>query len=409
MPKRPGSESSPWIAAAAIFALALTCRLSLPYRPHDEGDERIYQALVQQLDAGGGYTLQGHAILDESGTDRVQYGQKLFFHPPAGIALFWTFHRLAGERGFLAVQLVSFAIFFWSILLLSALVVRPFGVFEAALAAALAGFAPIMIHVTARYWLDGPVLAFSTLAATLYLLSVRRDSVRWALAAGVAMGFASLVKPTAFLIVPGLALLAAAVATDRNDRGRLTRGAIFLGTAAACYSVWLIWRWSVMGSPFPGWAGRPTQSLATVNAFVRYVTVVRAPWVYLRLLPEVLPTLIPSLLLVAAQWHRVELRQRSLALTGWIAVIVAVHVALGYLGFSKVLRYVILVSPATILLFVMQTGAAWREARSRSGVPGRFRWALLGIAAAGLVLEVGQGMNTMVVDRDLIVPWLWGL
>jgi 4-amino-4-deoxy-L-arabinose transferase-like glycosyltransferase len=383
-------------AVAAVFVVALGCRLSLPYRPHNEGDERIYRALVEQWDAGRGHTLQGHALLQEPGTDRVQYGQKLFFHPPGGIALFWAGHRLFGERGFLLVELASFALFFGAVVVLAALVIEPFGILEALLAAILAGFSPIMLHVTAHYWLDGPVLALSTLAAAFAVWGLRRESPGWMTLAGVALGAAALVKPTAFLVVPGLAALAVA----RRPLS-VKQAAIVLGCAAATFAPWLIWRWQVMGTPFPGWAGKPTQNLATLNPYVHYVTVIRKPWVYLGLLPRVHATLLPACLLGIAQWRRPALRRVSLALIVWIAFIVLVHVALGYLGFSKVLRYVILVSPAVIVLFVAQAGAAWRE-RER-------RWVLLALAAAGLMLEIVQGVRTMAFGRDLILPWPFGL
>ena len=382
--------------------LALTCRLSLPYRPHHEGDERIYTALVEQLDAGRGYTLQGHPLLEEPGTDVVQYGQKLFFHPPGGIVLFWAFRHLFGASGFLAVQLASFALFFWCVVLLARRVAPRFETIEAVIAAGLAGFAPIMLHVTAHYWLDGPLLAVATLAALIYLASVESQSARLACVAGLALGYAGLIKPTAVLIVPGLLVLAFVLASNRGTRVRRDHAAIFLGTAALVFSTWLAWRFRVMGTPFPGWAGRPTGNLATINPYVHFVTVVRGPWVYLRLLPETLPTLPVSIALLLATWSRRPLRKVSLALLSWIAVIVLVHVALGYLGFSKVLRYIILVSPATILLFVLQGGEAWRNRR------GPAAWAPAGLAAAAFVYEIGQGIHTIVASRDLIIPWPWG-
>jgi 4-amino-4-deoxy-L-arabinose transferase-like glycosyltransferase len=342
--------------------------------------------------------------LDESGTDRAQYGQKLFFHPPGGIAAFWIAHRLFGERGFLVVELASFAVFFWSTVLLAASLVDPFGVPESVLTALLSGFSPIMLQVTARYWLDGPVVALATLAAALFVLALRGRGGHALVGAGVALGLASLVKPTAFLIVPGLAALAIAIAPDRRLRVRLVDAVVVLGTAGALYAGWMVWRWRVMGSPFPGWAGRPTEHLAAINAYVHYVTVERGPWIYARLLPEVHTTLVPACVLMLAQWRRQPLRRVSLALLAWIAAIVGVHVVLGYLGFSKVLRYVILVSPAVIVLFVAQAGALWRR---RATTP--VAWVLIGLALAGGVLEIVSGVHTMVIDKDLIIPWPWGL
>jgi len=395
-----GRTRDPWIAAAIVFVVAMACRLYLPYRAHDEGDERIYHALVEQWDAGRGHTLQGHPILQEPGTDVAQYGQKLFFHPPGGIALFWLGHKVAGERGFILAEMFSFALFYVATLLLAAQVIEPFGALEASITALLAGFSPIVLHVTAHYWLDGPVLAFATLAAALAVAAVRRRHTGLAVAAGFALGAASLVKPTAFLIVPGIAAVALAV-LPRRERIGVRRSAIFLATAAMLFAPWLLWRWHVLGTPFPGWAGRPTENLATINPYVHYVTVVRSPWIYVRLLPRVHTTLVPSCLMLVAHWRIQPLRRTSLALLLWAAAIVLVHVGLGYLGFSKVLRYVILVSPALIVLFAAHAGTAWRRT-PRS-------WALVGLALVGLALEIVQGVHTMRLNKDLILPWPGGL
>ena len=103
----------------------------------------------------------------------------------------------------------------------------------------------------------------------------------------------------------------------------------------------------------------------------------------------------------------------TLALVGWVASVVGVHVGLGFLGSSKVLRYLILVTPASLLLFTL----AVRELGARlsavppSPAPARTRRAFTGLlaalAAAGLLLEVLQGIKTPLFDRaDLNIPLL---
>jgi 4-amino-4-deoxy-L-arabinose transferase-like glycosyltransferase len=278
----------------------------------------------------------------------------LFFHPPGGIVLFWRQAHLRSLRN-APGPACQLALFFWCVVLLARRAAPRFETIEAVIAAGLAGFAPIMLHVTAHYWLDGPLLAVATLAALIYLASVESQSARMACAAGVALGYAGLIKPTAVLIVPGLMVLAFVLASHRGLRVRRDHAAIFLGTAALVFSTWLVWRFRVMGTPFPGWAGRPTGNLATINPCALRD---RDPW------PLGVPAPAPGNASHASRvarahgrfWSRLPLRKTSLALVAWIAVIVLVHVALGYLGFSKVLRYIILVSPATILLFVLQGG-----------------------------------------------------
>jgi 4-amino-4-deoxy-L-arabinose transferase-like glycosyltransferase len=396
-----------WVVLG-IFLVALGCRAVLFFRAHLEGDEMIYAALVENLDAGKGYTLRGHPLLGKPWIEVETYGRPLFFHPPGGIGLFWTLHQLFGPAGFGVAQLVAFAVFFWAMLLLAAQVLGPLSALEAVLVAGLAGFTPIMTHVASRWWLDGPLLAFATLATALFLRGCRRDSLAWSALAGLALGYAGLIKPTAVLVVPGA--LALAWALGVLPFGALVRHALCWGGVAACVlAPWLLYQWSVIGNPFAVAPGRPAQRLIEINRYVHFLTVVRSPWIYVLLLPRAVWTLAPSLLLlVATAWRDAAVRPIGLALVGWIALVVGCHVVLGYHGYSKLLRYVILVSPATVLLFVLVTSAAWRQARAGSS-PRPLRallYVLLAVGFAGFALEIAQGVVTPVLDpSDLIRPF----
>jgi len=394
--------------------------IALPYL---EIDERIYIALVEQLDAGRGYTLQGHPIMDEPWIDRAQYDHPLFYHPPGGIALFWLAHGLAGDEGFALVQVASFAVFFGSLMLLGWAVLTEgpaaaaagratelgAGGLSAALGslAVLAACTPIMAHVAGRLWLDGPLLAFSTAGAAVFLLSTRARSTALACVAGVLLGYASLIKVTALLVLPGVAALAWAIAPRPEYRELLRRGMLMLAIAAAVQLPWELWQWAVVGSPFPGWAGRPSESLVQSNPYVHYVTVVRSPWTYTVLLPRVIWTLVPALVLLAALRRNTGIARRGAALLLWIVVVVGAHVALGATGYAKLLRLVILVTPATAVLFALTVGGA--AGQLSRGQPGRrLAWiALLLLALTGLGGEVAQGLKTSLLDNrgsDLIVP-----
>jgi 4-amino-4-deoxy-L-arabinose transferase-like glycosyltransferase len=394
-----------WVVVA-IFLAALGCRTVLFLRPHLEGDEMVYAALVENLEAGRGYTLVGHPLLGKPWLELETYGRPLFFHPPGGIGLFWALHQLFGEAGFGVAQLVAFAVFFWAMLLLAAQVFGPLSGVQAVLVASLAGFTPIMTHVTSRWWLDGPLLGFSTLAAAVFLRACRRDSLAWSALAGLVLGYASLIKPTALLVAPGAVALA--WATGVRPLGALVRHALCWGAVAACViAPWQLYQWSVIGNPFAVAPGRPAARLLAMNRYVHYLTVVRSPWIYLALLPRVVWTLGPSILLLAAGWRDGFVRRAGLALAGWIALVVGCHVVLGYHGYSKLLRYVILVTPATVLLFALVTSAAWRQARA-SATPAAGRallYALLAAAVAGFALEIAQGVITPFFDpSDLIRP-----
>jgi 4-amino-4-deoxy-L-arabinose transferase-like glycosyltransferase len=412
----------PWGAISVVFLLGLILRVMamdtqsvrcdtnatrwqpVRYAPCLEIDEQIYIALTEQLQAGKGYTLQGHPILREPWLIPEQYDRPLFFHPPGGIVFFWLVHRIVGNAGYALAQVLSFAIFFWSALLLGWVVLQPSNRIAVLTLAVLAAFTPIMAHVTGRFWLDGPLLAFSTAAVAVFLLGLKCRSTLQVCLAAALLGYASLIKLEAFLVIPGAAALAWAVTPRGQRRSLLASGLLFVGIAGLIQLPWEIWQWRVVGSAFPTWAGKPVEQLVRTNYYVYYLTVVRSPWVYVELLPRVIWTLVPSLVLLAMQWSNRELRKRGAALVFWIVLIVGIHVALGAMGYSKVLRYVILVTPATVVLFALVVGGAVQVVREGGWLPGGrvVTSALLLLAVAGLALEVIQGLETSLADNRMM-------
>lgn len=414
----------PWVVVGVLFLLGLMLRvmaMDLPLRRSAvqatrwqparcvaclENDEKIFIALTEQLAAGKGYTLRGHPILQQPWISREQYDRPLFFHPPGGVALFWWSHEIAGNAGYALAQVSSFALFFWSTVLLGWLLLQPFDRIALPTLALLAAVTPIMAHVAGRFWLDGPLLAFSSAAAALSLLGALRGKLLLVYLAGALLGVASLIKLTAFLVIPGVAALAWAIAKREQHRGLIRRGLLFVAIASLIQLPWEIWQWQVVGS---AWAGKPAEQLVRANPYIHFVTVVRPPWIYLELLPQVLWTLVPSLVLWAMQWRNREIRRRGAALVCWIAVVCGAHVALGALGYGKLLRYVILVTPATVVLFALGVGGAVQAIREGRWLPGgkALTIAVLLLAATGLGLEVTQGLRTSLLDNqrlDLIHP-----
>ncbi len=414
----------PWLAVGVLFLLGLMLRvmaMDLPLRRSPvhatrwqpagcvaclENDEKIFIALTEQLAAGKGYTLQGHPILQEPWISREQYDRPLFIHPPGGVALFWWSHEIAGDAGYALAQVSSFALFYWSSVLLGWLLLQPFDRIAVPTLALLAAVTPIMAHVAGRFWLDGPLLGFSSAAAALFLLGALRGKLLLVCLAGALLGVASLIKLTAFLVIPGVAALAWAIAKREQHRGLIRRGLLCVAIAGLIQLPWELWQWQAVGS---AWAGKPAGQLVRTNPYIHFVTVIRPPWVYLELLPQVLWTLVPSLVLWAMQWRSREIRRRGAALVCWIAVVCAAHVALGALGYGKLLRYVILVTPATIVLFALGVGGAVQAIREGKWLPGgkALTIAILLLAAIGLGLEVTQGLRTSLLDNqrlDLIHP-----
>lgn len=367
----------------------------------------IYTTLVSQLEAGNGYTLQGTSLIEYGLIDTYQYDRPLFFHPPGGVGLFWFFHSVLGHAGFQIVQVLSFIIFFWSMIALASLIgLPPLGIVIAGL---LSAFNPIMAHVNTHYWLDGPLLAFSTLSAAVFVWAAVRRSYPLAALGGLILGYASLIKITAFLVLPGTVLLV----WFFLERPRLTRLVAF----GACYFVpafiiqlpWEIWQTIIYGTPFPGWAGKPSATLVGSNPYVRFLTVIRSPWIYVSLLPRIMWTVVPAIVLYAATSGDKRVRGLGAVFILWMAVVLLFHIVLGAQGYSKVMRYVILVAPAAILLFSM----AFSEASGRFREGSHLRWlygALLAVSIVAAGLEAAAGIKSAALyGKDLIFPFIGGL
>ena len=410
-----------WLVAG-IFLLGLVLRLPMLGGEHREGDEVIYTALVGQLEQGHGYTLQKSPLVERGILDRYQYDRPLFYHPPGGIALFWLSHQLFGDSGFALVQLGCFALFFWSMLWLARglNITKPdTGLFLVAL---LSSFNPILAHVTTKFWLDAPLLAFATLGAALFLHSLSKKSIALAIAAGIIVGYASLIKLTAFLILPGIFAVCAASLRPLRWRVFVTHALCCAIPAVMIQVPWELWQWAVVGSPFPQWAGKPSQTLIRSNSYVYYLTVVRSPWVYLTTTASVVTTTLPSIALLLLAYVRGR-RDRSgkggdaspsrpLVTAGaclvWMVMVIGFHMALAFAGYSVLLRYLILMTPASILLPSILVPHLM-ERRPRQGLPvswiGRTTRVFLICVAAGVLAEVATGIDVaMHVQRALIVP-----
>jgi hypothetical protein len=62
----------------------------------------------------------------------------------------------------------------------------------------------------------------------------------------------------------------------------------------------------------------------------------------------------------------------------WILSVLLVHLALGYSGYSKVLRYIILVTPAYIILFSLVVNEALKDLLN-NGLTPKVKKAAIGI------------------------------
>ena len=398
----------PWKLVLLFFVLGIFLRVPVFFDHHDEGDEVIYSFLVEQLEQGKGYTLQGTPLIEYGLLDEHTYGRKLFFHPPGGVGLFWLFDSIFGSNGFPMAQMFSYSLFFFSMICAACLLgVPPLGI---VLAGLLSAFNPIIVHVNTHYWLDGPLTAFCAFSLAVFIWAANKRSYLLAAAAGAVLGYASLIKITAFLVVPGFVLLAWFLLARPKLKDFIILSACFFVTAAAVQLPWEIWQWKVLGTPFPGWAGKPSQALIESNQYVRYLTVVRPPWIYLTLLPKVMWTIVPALILYVLTLNDRNARGPGAAFILWIATVLVFHVVLGAKGYSKVLRYVILAAPPAILLFSMSVPLVLKRFREGSAKARGLYGALLVISALGVVLEAAAGIkSTALYAIDLIFPLFGGL
>lgn len=399
-----------WKLVLVIFFVGLCLHSVVFFRSHNEGDELIYKTLVAQLDSGKGYTLQGSALLEKGLIDKTQYDHPLFFHPPGGIALFWVSYRILGDLGFPIVQLFSYALFFWSMLFLARSMNLTSSNIALALVAGLSAFSPIMSHVITKFWIDGPLLAFTTLAAAIFIWAVASNKPPLVFIAGLILGYASLIKITAFLVVPGLILLSWYFIKQQAVRTFIRYSLLFLVTALIIQIPWEIWQWFVTGSPFPSWAGKPSQSLVESNKYVRYLTEIRTPWVYIKLTSAVICTSIPAIFLFALLRYNKSLRWLRLSLLIWILTVLIFHMVLGLTGYSKVLRYAILMTPAIIILFSSLLDEAIYSFRDE-GLSKKSRILALAISISMLayVMEVLTGIQVSIFSsKDIIYPLVGG-
>ena len=224
----------------------------------------------------------------------------------------------------------------------------------------------------------------------MFLLGVKSKRSVFTLIGAVLLGYASLIKLTAVLVVPGTLTLAWILTPRQNTRELVNSILVFLGIAALIQLPWEISQWRATGSLFPVWAGKPAAELVKANQFVYYLTVFRTPWIYLRLLPQLIWTLVPSILLWLLQWRNGEIWKRGAALVVWITVIVGVHMVVGAFGYSKLIRYVVLVTPATIVLFGLSVEGATSFLRDKRVL---LRGRIVGIAM------LSRGDRTRFGDR----------
>ncbi|MGZ6468774.1 MAG: hypothetical protein ACXWQJ_15850, partial [Bdellovibrionota bacterium] len=161
---------------------------------------------------------------------------------------------------------------------------------------------------------------------------------------------------------------------------------------------WLIWLFSanILAAGLWLWysnalhygPGRPSAELIAMNEFVRFVTIGISPMAFLASFFKVVSTALPAILLAGYSffWRERKFGPREL-LVLWVLMLCLFYFFLGCIGYSKVLRYLLLTTPATCLLFAYAVNEIQECLVQRSVI-----YSILGaLLLAGFFLEAYQG------------------
>lgn len=386
-----------------MFFFAIGCFLRMPFIAisHNEGDEIIYQTLVDQISGTGGYSLQNSPVMANSFFIKSHYNTPLFFHPPMGIYVFRTFKIMFGRIGLFFAQLACFFLFYVAVQIAVYLYAGS-SLLTAFIGGALAAFSPIVVQTNMKIWIDNPKIAFASLAFSMVLLAYHQRSRLISVCSGVLFFAAVFTKLDAALMLPVVAsaMLGLGDFKKTDSYHALIKFLVspLCGVSVAIL-IWLIWSHITTGSFFFGNPGMPSPELLANNAFIRHVTNDRPFYYYLYAIPIVYPTLVWSI--VALFFFRVEKVWQMRPLVCSILLIVFIYTVLGYLGYSKLLRYVSLIAPLSAVLFSGLFSQVFRLSMLRPSWEGAL---YCGLGFLALLGETFQGIKTaLLFPNDALI------
>lgn len=394
-----------WLEALAILALALFARATIFHYPIDEGDELIYKALVEQLALGHGYTLHGHPLLANNWVAQAQYDSPVFYHPPVAIYFFYGVVRAVGFRlyGLQLAQVLSFIIFYLCGWRLTEAYAPGLSRPSRALALSLLAFLPIYAHANMKVWIDNPRVAFFSLHWLLLTEAFRRPRSFWLYGAAALSSFLPvLCKIDGLMAYPFAYALAFTLA--KREKGK----AYFLGALLAVnLGAAGLWLWFSEALKYG--SGKPSAELLALNPFIRLVTIELSSWQFLLDYFKEEATILPCLLLCffAQTWKRTKLWVSEGILAAWILGHAAIYAILGLFGFSKVLRYIVMATPAEALLFAVALLETERIFHERKSMSRERRWLLYtlgGFVILAWGMEIYQGACAIWLHAR--TPWL---
>lgn len=396
-----------YLPVIALLLLGICIRLGIFVHPHNEGDEIIYQALIEQIDSGAGYTLQGHHILESLLSDYPNYDSPLFFHPPGGIILFYVFYKLFGLGGLCIAQIFCFLIFYTGMILLAKEIFKPCDGICLFLVGLLSSFTPIIAHINTKIWIDNPKIAFITLGCALLVRGFSKNIYWMKIIASALIGYSCFVKIDACLIYPVIFIVTWFLFFEKSKRIEFIKSMITVSSFGIFFiTVWLLWNYYETKNLFSiGAPGKPGIELLQNNAFVYYVTMIRSPLSYFGNLITVMPTTLVIFILSISIAKHSGIKAVKPEIAGGLCVlfVVLTYVCLGFLGYSRLLRYIVIVTPVLILLFVDVVHKMFFSEESPEYFKERWLFSRSGsliLIYVAVIIEVFYGSKILFIDYN---------
>jgi 4-amino-4-deoxy-L-arabinose transferase-like glycosyltransferase len=185
------------------------------------GSYRVFDKRAQDILDGRGRLFW---IDDPTRTDLVQY-------PPAYPWMVAAIYRLTGDRSAYAVQnILAVLDWFLSLTLATGIAVTAYGWRAGVIASVLVGLSPVLAIVGVSPSADAPTAWFVLGALWLLLISVKRQSLGWALGAGATLGIACWLRVNPLYLSLFWAVPLFFITAGAWKRKLITSGALVLAT-----------------------------------------------------------------------------------------------------------------------------------------------------------------------------------
>ncbi|HEY8278071.1 MAG TPA: glycosyltransferase family 39 protein, partial [Bdellovibrionota bacterium] len=204
---------------------------------HIETDERIYQALVEQVNGNfWNYTMQGTELLPK--LNPGVYDHPLFTHPPVFIYLSWFLEKVLH----LPFPLVPVLQSLGTILCARWIALKLYKDEKTALwAMFLLTICPLSWFVSQKYWMESLLALTVSLQFLALLWALEKNDGKRFLLAGLAIALAYLTKFSAIFALPGVALLYV-LRRGKNSKVSevllLTLPIVLLGGGWSLFALW---------------------------------------------------------------------------------------------------------------------------------------------------------------------------